>query len=502
MTRRRSLVQRSFSLSATGIGRRVAVGAGFQFLGIGLRTVLTVGSTAVLARLLVPADFGYVAMAAVVTELATLLGAFGLSNLLIQRKRIVRLQLDTVFWASLALGVVMAAFVLLASLAVGWLFSDPRVAPLLRVMSAGFVIASLSAVPTVILARQLRFRTEFLINVGAVAVRAAAAIALAWAGWGMWSLVLAGLIGHTAQAFLAFVNVPFLPRFRFQLRLLTQTWRTSGGYFGNTTLYYVNTQLDLLLIGKYLGAASLGLYQNARTLTDEIRARIAMPIQHVLFPALSSLQGDDQRFQELVLRAGRLLATIVILIGIGVSANAWELTLVLYGSRWEAMAPVMMMLGVSAAIRASTALSSPIFNASNRVGLSFKYNVAGTAILIAAICITLPMGIEKVAFGAAIASGYAVIPLRAALGIIGLRLKDLIMMIGPPALAAAVMWLAVELVRGLTDKLPSALALLLHVGACIAVYFLILCVVSRQHYCDLIEIAQTLRKTGTRGASL
>ena len=85
-------------LDTNELGRRVVSGSTYTFLGIFLRTAMTIGSTAVLARLLTPADFGYIAMATVVTELAALFGNFGFSSVLIQRRVVARLHLDTVFW--------------------------------------------------------------------------------------------------------------------------------------------------------------------------------------------------------------------------------------------------------------------------------------------------------------------------------------------------------------------------------------------------------------------
>ena len=79
----RTLLQQSFTLHSQNLGGRVSSGAGFQFLGIALRTIITIGSTAILARLLTPADFGYVVMATVVTGLAALFSNFGFTNLLI-----------------------------------------------------------------------------------------------------------------------------------------------------------------------------------------------------------------------------------------------------------------------------------------------------------------------------------------------------------------------------------------------------------------------------------
>lgn len=129
-----------------------------------LRTTLTIGSMAILARLLTPADFGYLAMATVVTEFAGLLGSFGFANILIQRRVITRLQLDTMFWATLALGCTIAAVIFALSFLTHWLFGDEATGPLLRVMCLTFIFGSLSTVHQAILSRLMRFGTEFIIR--------------------------------------------------------------------------------------------------------------------------------------------------------------------------------------------------------------------------------------------------------------------------------------------------------------------------------------------------
>mgnify|MGYP000166729019 CR=1 FL=1 len=480
MTRRDTLLRHALVLRTDGLGQRVVRGASYQFLGIGLRTVLTIGSTAILARLLTPADFGYVAMASVVTEFAALLSAFGLSNVLIQRGTINRLQLDTVFWASLGIGCTLTAFVLAASFLAGWMFSDPHVGPLLQVMSLSFALGSLSAVPGVMLSRLLRFRAMFWMGLTTIVVRSVVAVGCAALGLGMWSLVIGSLAATAADVLLHFAWAPYWPRRRFHWPVIARTWRTSTGYFGNTALYYLNVNLDLLLIGRHLGAAPLGFYQNARSLTDEIRGRIAMPIQQVLFPAFSALQNDRARFQQLVLRAGRLVAAMVVPIGVGVSANARELVLVLYGAQWQPMIPVISMFGLSAALRASTAIASPLFNANDRVGLAFRYNVIATVLIMSAVLVGMPYGIGAVAAGVALVSVYSIMVLRAAFALIGLRSRDVLAVLGAPALASAVMWLAtLGLQRWHWDLRPAGM-LALQVVAGAAVYLITLHLLSRQ----------------------
>lgn len=494
--RRTSMVRRSFVLRAEGVGHKLISGATYKFLGIASRTIITIGSTAVLARLLTPAEFGHIAMATVITEFAALFGAFGFTNVLIQRRVNTRLQLDTVFWATLGLGVLLAGVVFVASFFAGWLFTDALVGPLLRWLSLAFVLNSLSAVPWVVMSRLMRFGTEFWVQTATVAIRTAVAIACAYEGLGVWSLVMGALSGALAGAILEYVCVPFVPRWRFHLPFLIATWRTSGSYFGSTVLYYMHMNLDLLLIGRHLGAAPLGLYQSARSLTDEIRARIAMPIQQVLFPAFSALQTEPARFRQLVLQAGGLLAAVVIPIGIGVSANANELVLVLYGEKWRPMIPLMIMFGLGAALRASTAIASPLFNASDRVGLALRYNFVGTTLSIAGVFFSMPYGVDAVAKTLAVLSLYALVNFRAALALVGLGTSAMVRVLGYPSIAALAMWMAIAALKLTYAETGGHVGVHLALQICLGmtVYIIALHLLSPTYFAQFLQLVRKLRK--------
>lgn len=498
LTRRASVLRQSFLLSADNLGRRVASGAGFKFLGIILRTVFTIGSTAVLARLLLPADFGYIAMASVITEFAGLFASFGFTNVLIQRHRITRLQTETIFWATLGLGALLTVAIYLASFMAHRLFDDAQVVPVLQLLSLNFLITSLTSVPHVAMARLMRFRAEFWIQILGAAVRAAVAIGCAWAGWGVLSLAAGGVAGSLAVMVAGFIYVPFLPRWRFHMPFITSTWRASSSYFGSGILYYAYMNLDLLLIGRYIGATGLGYYQNARSLTDEIRARIAMPIQQVLFPALSSIQTDLPRAQALVMRSSRLLAAVVVPIGIGVSANADELVRVLYGERWHPMIPVLSMFGIATALRSSTAAASPLFNAANRPDLALGYNLVGTVLLVVSLMLAMPYGMHAVGAAMAVSSLYSLVTCHRGLQLIGLGWREVFTTVTAPFAAAGLMWLATFVLRPYTQQWlghPGPV-LLAHVLMGALLYLLALPLLSRYYVHELRLALQMLRARG------
>lgn len=490
---RRNLVRDAFSLRTHQLGRRVISGAGFQFLSIALRTIITIASTAILARLLMPSDFGHVSMATVVTELAALFANFGLTQILIQRKRITRLQMDTVFWASLALGTILALIVFGSSFFASLLFDDEKVGELLRVLCLTFVLGGLTAVPWVVQMRLMRFRTEFWIQITTVITRTFVAIACAYQGMGAWSLVAGALTGSLMGVILGFIVVPYRPRLRFHGTFLKATWRTSGSYFGGGMLFYANMNLDLILIGRQLGAESLGYYQNARSLTDEIRGRIAIPLQHVLFPAFSAVQNDPLRAQEMFLRSGRILAAIVIPIGIGVMALAPEIVPVLFGDKWIPMIPILSMLGISAAVRASTAIASPVINAHNKVSTALKYQIVSTALLVTGIIIALPYGLVAVAAAQAIVVFYSLVPFKFALGLLGLGLTAMWQVLGPPSIASAAAAVVIFMLRPLSIEwfAQPGWILIFHAFISASVYLAVLMMQSRRYLGDVRSIIKS-----------
>lgn len=488
--RRHAIIRRAFVLPSHHLGHRVVSGASFTLLGIAIRTLLTIGSMAVLARLLTPTDFGYIAMATVVTEFASLLASFGLGNILVQKRVVSRLQLDTVFWTGTAIGCAIAGLVFLASFAATTLFAEPAIGGLLKALSITFVLSSLTTVHEAVLARLMAFRTEFYIRIAALVIRALTSIAFAYLGFGVWSLVAGPIAGSLLQLALFAIAVPFVPRLRFFPAYLLANLRTGSSYMGNTVLYYLMMNVDLLLIGRQLGAHTLGYYQNARSLTDEIRGRIAMPLQRVLFPAFSAMQTNHTRLRHSVLKSSRILAAIICPIGFGLSAVAEELVPILYGPQWLAMTHVLAMLGVSAAVRGSTSIASSLFNAQNRVTLSFRYNLLGTIILIASVFASVPYGLQAVTAAIALNAAYSILVLHVSFSIIGLGFRDLLHVLARPLLAATAMWGCIAMLRVvLAPQNPSVLvSLFLHVMAGAVTYSLVLHLLSRQYSVNFLDL--------------
>ena len=494
--RSRTSLQEALFGSDTDLSGKVIRGAGFTFAGMVLRTLITLGSVAILARLLEPRDFGLIAMATVVTELGALFANFGFGAVLIQKRTVTRLQLDTVFWISLILGVVLAFGVFTASFASAAFFVEPKMGELLRALCWTFVLEEITVVPQAVLARMMRFTAPFYIQIATIMTRACVAVSAAYLGYGVWSLVMGSVAGAAVQAAAFLAVAQYWPRFRFNASFLRANFATSGSYFGGGLLFYVNSNADLMLIGRTLGAGALGFYQNARSLTDEIRSRIAVPLQRVLFPAFSAMQADRDRLQAAILRSGRLLALVVVPIGFGIAAVAPDLVPVLYGPKWIAMVLPLQLISISAAIRAACAMASPIFNSANRVGLSFRVGIAATLFTVVAILIGQHWGLAGVAAGVLVSSVFAIVGYRIALRIVGFRSSATRQILLGPILASIAMCGIVHMVREtmLSAELAAGPRLALLVGVGVFAYMAAALICAKSHTREALALAIAFRK--------
>lgn len=494
-SRPRNKVQKAFRSPSDDLGHRVVNGAAFTFLGIALRTATTIGSMAVLARLLTPADFGHIAMATVITELAAVFANFGFGSILIQRLRISRIQIDTMYWSAIGLGMSLTVLVFGLSFFASHLFQDEIVGPLLRVLCLTFILEELTMVPRSLMARQMQFKLDFYVQSSMMLVRAGTAITMALNGMGVWSLVGGAIAGVIVQSFAYQTLTGYWPRLKFSALFLKSTWRTNGGYFGNGILFYINANIDLLLVGRALGASMLGQYQNARSLTDEVRARMVQPIQRVLFPAFSAMQDDPNRFRDGILRSSRLLALAFMPMGLGIAAVAPELVRVLYGAQWLPMIPVLQVISIATGLGAAGSVGSPIFNATDRVGLSFKLYAVTTVFSILFLLVGSHWGLMGVAWSRLALAAVGLVMFRISLGLVNMQSKHILQILGAPVVAAVAMWFVIGYLRPWVhtwvSSTASQLVCLIAIG--MLLYITAALAIAPHHVRDAKEVVAKLR---------
>jgi O-antigen/teichoic acid export membrane protein len=463
----------STSATVTPLGTRVARGLAWKAAssGIGQALKFVVGIT--LARLLSPHDYGVAGMVIVFSSLILIFSDLAFGAALIQRHQVSEEDRSTVFWTSAAVGVLLTSIGVALSGPLASFYGEPAVAPLFAAMSISFFIASIASTQAALLTRAMNFRSLELRQMAAALVAGAVGITLAVMGKGPWAIIgqqIATVIVSTALLWSA---SRWRPRLTFSLSSLRSMGRYSANVFGSRLLFYGNRNADNLLVGRFLGPSALGSYSVAYNLMLLPLSNIAIPVQDVLFPAFSRMQGDIEALKQAWFRANRVIVAMTASALLGLIVVAPDFVDVVLGPRWRPAVPVIQILAVVGILQSVQGLNSSVLRAVNQTSALFKYSVVVTVASVSAFVLGLPWGIVGVAAAYAISSAivepyYSCLTARS----VGLSLRGFVTPLLGVLQAVIGMGAAVLFARELMLSIgvPPVPRLLLEVGLGAAVY--------------------------------
>ena len=384
--------------------RRSVRGVAFSLAAQVVRFMLQFSSQILLARLLLPADFGLVAMAAPVLALAQTIGELGLAQAVIQRPALTQAELSSLFWLSMAINAALAVLMLAVAPAVALLYGEPRLRLLLAVLAALLVLNGVASQQMAVMARRMRFAKMAAIDVACLLTATAAGIGGALAGFGYWSLVVmqAGNLGVIAVlASLWSGWRPSLPARAGGVRAMLAFGAHMTGY---NLVTYAGSNLDSVLIGAAAGPVSLGFYDRSMKLVVTPLWQLSMPLARVATGLLSRLAGQPAEYRRayLAMLRGLLIATTP---GFACGATmAGTLVPALLGPQWRGAAPVVAWLCASAILVPYGISASWLFVSQARVQAQLRWACLRTALSLAALAAGLPWGVMGVAIAYALAS--------------------------------------------------------------------------------------------------
>jgi O-antigen/teichoic acid export membrane protein len=380
-----------------GLRGKVVRGLGWKFLGQGFGQVASVGCGILLAHLLTRDQFGLAAMALIFTGLAGVLTDLAFGAALVQRLTITEDDRSTAFWTSLGAGVLLTVGAIGLSPLVGDLFSQPAVTPLFAATATIFLLSSLSVTQSALLTREMNFRSLEIRGMVAVSAGVFAAIPLAVAGAGAWSIVGQSLVSTSVSAILLWRLSAWRPRFSYSFESL----RTLGSFSAKTVLAqvlaYLNLNMDNLLVGRYLGSTALGEYAVAYNVMFLPVTRISQPLSEVAFAAFARVQNEPERLREAWLRGGQLVSALNLPAYLGMAAVAPEFVTVVLGHKWHAAIPVLQLLCIAGSANTLQTLNWSAVQATGRAGVMLRLRLVTTPLTLAAFAVGLAWGIVGVA---------------------------------------------------------------------------------------------------------
>lgn len=471
--------------------------------GRGLVTsVFNIGVMAILARQLTPADFGLVALASVLLRFLAILASNGVGDYVIHDNKEGREErAQAAFWMDLALSSAVTMFGFAAIPLITNFYSDLGLAWILVALLLRYPIDSMAAVPDALIKKSLDFQTLAIRDTVLEIISGLGSILMALTGWGVWSLVIPGLMLAPVRLVIVFWLAGWVPRLPLQIHLWGAVMKYSASIIGANIANTIASEGDTLLIGKTLGSSALGLYNMAWQNANLVGRNVTSTVGKLAMPALSAVSQDAARLREAFNRMARLLAIVSfpLLIGMFVVADLFILTL--YGAQWQESILPLRILIIFALRQTVGGPASVIYNVVGRPDLGMKFGLGFIPFYLLSIWLGSFYGIVGVAIGVtATRTIYGMIQFAIGAQLVQESLFDLLKELAQPASAAALMGAGVFIMRLVLEQIQmfqlANLVILVCVGG--AFYFLILSTVYRNLLLDLITVVESLSKPLSR----
>ena len=366
--------------------------------------LITWGITIFVIRLLSPGDYGLVATAGILIGFAGLVQELGLIPALVQAKDIDDTRIRQVFGFILLSNIVIYSVLFLISPFFASFFEQPELEKVIKVLGITFLISALSSVPIALLRRELKLKEISLVELGAAVSASLVTLVLAYAGYGVWALVLGNVTTAATSTILFLAITKFHAMPIFSLSGMRQFAVFGANVTVGRTIWYFGGQADVMLIGKFLGNEMLGLYSVVNHLANMPLSKIMGIVNQVAFPAFSRIQENKEQCREYFLTAAQLLAMITFPVLWGLSSVAYDFIPVVLGNNWIDAGIVLMLIPLVIPLKAIDMILTPMVEGVGRPDVGLRNVITISVILPSMIIAGINWGIVGVS--ALYAAGY------------------------------------------------------------------------------------------------
>jgi len=352
--------------------------------------------TVLIARVLLPDDYGLMGMASILTGYVSLFSEIGLGSAIVQRKNITDEETSTVFWLCIVIGCMFAVVAFLLSYPTAWIFNETRVIPITQLISCLFVIGSLAIVPGSILTKNGRFKQIGFIEFCATAVSSISMYLMATSGFGVWTLIYGTIIQKAVSVVLIFYISGWKPRLICNLHLAVPLLKFGVNVSAARSLSYISQKADVFIVGKLFTAQSLGYYSFAMQLASIPTDKFVSIIQQVGYPVFAHYQDDTDKVSDFFLRATKYISILVLpLFTCGIILSK-ELILLVLGIKWLPIVDMFRAFCFANLVICIASLNSMVHLAQNRPRWVLLFTGFNTILMTVGIFLAARRGFDAV----------------------------------------------------------------------------------------------------------
>ncbi len=427
--------------------------------------------TIVLARLLLPEDYGVVSIVTVLISFMNIFVVSGFSTALVQKKDIDEIDINTAFWLSFCVSWILYIALFLFAPLVAEFYEISMLTPVIRVMAIQLPITSIHSIQQAKVQRAMEFKKFFKATIAATLFSGVLGVVLAYYGAGIWALVAQ----YTANVSIATLSLFFVdewrPKFQFSFQKLKNIWAYGSKILMTQLVYTLEGDVRSLIVGKKFGTADLAYYDQGRKYPMLLVSNVSTTIDKVMLPAYAKQQDDKQQLLQMLRRSIRIGIYMLSPILLGFAAVSETFVEMFLTEKWLFAVPYMQIFCISY-------LTRPLESSCHQALLAIGKNgevllcmiaINGTGLITVLISAFILESVMAIALFSILTTIISLIVFFCLINkYFGYTLKDQISDVFPPILIALCMSVVVRLV-GIID-VHSVLSLVIQVAAGAVVY--------------------------------
>ncbi len=353
----------------------------------------------VLARLLFPEQFGLIGMLTIFMAVAQSFLDSGFGAALIQKREITKTDTCSIFYFNILVGLVAAGALCLVAPWIAAFYKQPILTPLMRALSLTIVINSFGMIHSIVLTRQINFKTLTKVSLIAGALSGIIGITLAALGYGVWSLVVQQVASALFSVICLWSFNPWRPEMIFSFNAMREMFGFGSRLLFSGLLNQIFDNIYFVVIGRLFSAADLGYFTRAKTMNDLPTLTLSGMVARVTFPVFSTIQDDPARMKRGLKKALTILVLVNFPMMIGLAFIARPLVLVMLTEKWIACVPYLQLLCVAGLLLPLHMMNLNILQALGRSDLFLRLEIIKKVMIAISIAITWRWGISAMIYG-------------------------------------------------------------------------------------------------------
>lgn len=356
----------------------------------------------VMARILMPSDYGVMGIIAVFIAISDIFIDCGFANALINKKQCTQSDYSTVFFCNILISIGIFILLYISAPYIADFYKMEILVPTIRVMGLSFIITSIGAVSRTILIKNLKFKESAIITIISAICSGCIGICLALYGYGVWALIFQSLLTNIITIILQFINVKWIPSFIFSHKSFHELFSFGGKILGSNIIWQLHSKMYSIVIGKFFTPADLAYFTRAEGYSVLIPGNIGGILQNILFPILSKIKDDDKELLAMDYKLVKQSSIILFPLCLLLAGAAHPIIILMLTEKWEPVVPLLQILCIGVLLDHIPSINSNIFLTKGKSGFFLKMQTITKPISLILLLGTVFVNLEAAAWSKSI----------------------------------------------------------------------------------------------------